>query len=289
MLIDPFELLFWTFRRSETDVVNLYDTLSDVMRLSTGGEMLNFGYWDQDTINPIEAQTKLCKIFASLADFDTAEKILDVGCGFSAPAIQWKSMSRSLEISCMNLNFNQLKQSLKSIKQRFGTDEIPDGLRLLNATSTLLPFETDSFDRVVALESAHHMKPFASFVTESKRILKKDGVMALAIPVVSKKTHIAKLGILSITWSSERYSLDYIQSSLINYGFDIERMEKIGHKVYSPLANYYTSNRESIKKKILSKYPSYVEKILFHSLLKMKQVSEKNVIDYILIKCKNKP
>lgn len=289
MLIDPFELLFWTFRRSERDVVNLYDTLSDVMRLATGGEMLNFGYWDQNTVNPIEAQTELCKIFAFLADFDTAEKILDVGCGFSAPAIQWKSMFRSLEISCLNLNFNQLKQSLGTIKHTFGTDDIPDGIRLLNAASTLLPFETKSFDRVVALESAHHMKPFASFVAESKRVLKKNGVIAMAIPVVSKKTHITKLGILSMTWSSERYSPDYIQSSLISCGFNIEKIEKIGPMVYSPLANYYTSNRESIKKKILSKYPSYVERILFHSLLKMKQVSEKNVIDYLLIKCKNKP
>jgi len=41
--IDPFEVLLWTFRRNEKDVVNLYNALSDVMRLTTGGDMLNFG------------------------------------------------------------------------------------------------------------------------------------------------------------------------------------------------------------------------------------------------------
>jgi len=47
VVIDPIELLLWTFRRNEKDVVNLYNALSDVMRLSTGGDMLNFGYWTE--------------------------------------------------------------------------------------------------------------------------------------------------------------------------------------------------------------------------------------------------
>jgi len=55
--------------------------------------------------------------------------------------------------------------------------------------------------------------------------------------------------------------------------------------VYGPLTNYYIRNRDDVKNKILSKYPSYVEKILFKSLQKMKQLSEKNIIDYVLIKC----
>lgn len=287
MIVDPLELLLWTFRRNEKDVVNLYDTFSDVMRLATGGHMLNFGYWNQSTTTPVEAQTELCNMFASLAELDSAQKVVDVGCGFSAPAIQWKLHFRALEITCLNINFDQLNQSLRIIKQKLGdSEDISKGVHPLNATSTSLPFENESMDRVMALESAHHVKPFDHFVTESKRILKKDGVLALAIPVVTKKIPITKLGILSMTWSSERYSFDYVKSSLTKSGFDIEKMEKIGSWVYSPLANYYITNRETVKNKILSKYPPYVEKILFKSLLKMKQVSEKNTIDYLLIKCK---
>ena len=36
-------MVLWTFRRNENDVVNLYNTLSPVMQLATGGDMLNFG------------------------------------------------------------------------------------------------------------------------------------------------------------------------------------------------------------------------------------------------------
>jgi len=109
------------------------------------------------------------------------------------------------------------------------------------------------------------------------------------MPVVNeKKTLMIKLGILSITWSSQHYTVDHIESSLANSGFNLLEMKKIGSMVYQPLADYYIENRDSLKNKILSKYPSYVEKILFKSLVKMKQVSKTNVIDYLLIKCSKK-
>lgn len=261
------------------------------MRLATGGDMLNFGYWTKKTTEPIQAQLELCKIFGSLADLQTAKKVVDIGSGLSAPSIQWKLQFNFLEIACLDINFNQLKQSSKIIKKTLGSSNgnSIDGMYLLNATSTSLPFTNESVDRVLALESAHHVKPFENFILESKRILKKEGILALAIPVVNKRiAPIVKLGILSMTWSSEHYSIDYIKSSLMGCGFNILEIQKIGSMVYEPLADYYIENRRSLKNKILSKYPFYVEKILFRSLLKMKQVSETNVIDYLLIKCKKK-
>jgi len=51
------------------------------------------------------------------------------------------------------------------------------------------------------------------------------------------------------------------------------------------LTNYYIKNRKRLKNKILTQYPSFVEKLLFKSLLKMKKVSHEKLIDYLLIKC----
>ena len=287
IVIDPIELFLWTFRRNENDVVKLYNKLSDVMRLATGGNMLNFGYWTEKTRDPIQAQIELCNVFGRLAELESAKKVVDVGSGLSAPSIQWKSQYDSLEITCLNINYNQLKSSSEIIKK---ASENPDSLNdmyLLNATSTKLPIQNDSVDRVLALESAQHMKPLGDFIAESKRILKKDGIFALAIPIVKKEIiQIVKLGILSMTWPSEHYDMDYVKSSLTKRGFDIIEIKKIGSMVYKPLAKYYIDNRDSIRNKILTKYPSYVEKILFKSLLKMKHVSETNVIDYLLIKCR---
>ena len=79
MSINPVDLLLWTFRRNENDVVKLYDALSPIMEISTGGDMLNFGYWNNSTTNPIDAQIQLCQMMGDMAELTSANIIADVG------------------------------------------------------------------------------------------------------------------------------------------------------------------------------------------------------------------
>ncbi len=76
--INPLDIFLWTLRRNEKDVVNLYNTLSPVMQLATGGSMLNFGYWNDENSDPISAQKNLCSNFAKMAELETAKTIIDV-------------------------------------------------------------------------------------------------------------------------------------------------------------------------------------------------------------------
>ena len=46
------------------------------------------------------------------------------------------------------------------------------------------------------------------------------------------------------------------------------------------------NDRKFLKKSIKQKYPDFVEKILFKSILKMKKASEEQIIDYIILICK---
>ena len=287
--INPIELFLWTFRRKEKDVVNLYDSLSDLMRLATGGDMLNFGYWDDETNTALEAQKKMCTIFGKKALLEPNQHIVDVGSGIGSPAIQWSIEYSSVKLSCININFTQLLSSIDNVNKSIPTNNIKN-FNFVNATATTLPFENESIDRVLALESAQHFKPLKNFISESFRILKKNGILALAIPVMAENHNasILKLGSLTFTWSSEHYSKEFVESNLKQEGFKNIDLQKIGSNVYEPLANFYVENRNSIKNKILQDYPAYVEKILFKSLNKMKQVSEKKIIDYILISCTKK-
>jgi len=284
--INLLEVFFWTFRRNEKDVVNLYDSLSDLMTITTGGDILNFGYWDDATSTPLEAQNNMCTIFGKMARLGPNQHIVDVGSGMSSPAIQWYSDYRPSELTCININYNQLKKSILNITKSFGVlNNDAENFNFLNATATILPFENESVDRVISLEAAQHFKPLKNFISESYRILKKNGFLALAIPVMKEKhsTPVMKLGLLSMTWSSEHYSIDFVSSLIKQEGFKNIDFQKIGSNVYEPLARYYIENRESIKSRISSRYPSYVEKILFKSLNKMKEVSQKKIIDYIII------
>ena len=242
------------------------------MRLSTGGDMLNFGYWEPNS-TPLSAQQKLCSMVGELALLKQNQMVLDVGSGYGAPAIQWKNDYDPIEIFSLNINFSQLLNSNSSIFQ-------------INGTATILPFSNSSFDRILAFESAQHFKPLNNFVSESFRVLKEDGNLTLAIPVVTNQASLKKLGLLSMTWSSEHYSEDAVVSSLQDNGFLITSLERIGTQVYDSLADYYQDNRDSIRKRILNSYPNYVEKILYKSIKKMKDVSQQKIIDYMLISCK---
>ena len=106
--INPFDVFFWTFRRNEKDVVNLYTTLSPVMQLATGGSMLNFGCWSPKHTDPISAQNNLCTIFGNLAELSSGKNVIDVGSGLSAPSKQWRDSYSDLRLYCVNINFKQL-------------------------------------------------------------------------------------------------------------------------------------------------------------------------------------
>lgn len=288
--INPVDVFLWTFRRNENDVINLYDALSSLMQISTGSNMLNFGYWNENTSDPHQAQITLCKTIAEMAELKSSNNILDVGSGFSEPATIWKSEFPHIKISCLNVNPQQLSFASKVIKgndsasNHHGSEQI----NLVNSTATKLPFANKSMDRIIALESAQHFKPFSEFISESKRVLREKGILVLAIPTLAKSAkslEVFKLGILSFTWSSEHYDLENIKKTITDEGFDIISTDLIGSKVYEPLTDYYIRKRETLRSKILQQYSPYVEKILFKSLLKMKEVSENKTIDYILLKC----
>ena len=272
-------MALWTFRRNENDVVNLYNTLSPVMQLATGGNMLNFGYWHKDDTSPIDAQNRLCTKIAQLTELDSTNTLLDVGSGLSSPSMMWSRLYPSISILCLNINYNQLQLA----KQTLNKNRVNSMINVINSTATKFPLPSNSMERIIALESAQHFKPFHNFISESYRVLKNDGILTFAIPVTTKNSNM-KLGILSLTWSSEHYSENFVISKTCEK-FKITKKIKIGSDVFEPLTDYYVKNRQILRKNILTTYPSYVENILFKSLLKMKKVSHEKLIDYLLIKC----
>ncbi len=269
---NPLEMFLWTFRRNERDVINLYDYLSDIMRLATGGGMLNFGYW-KGSDSPIEAQNNLCMVFSEMAGLESGQNIVDVGSGYGWPAELWQRRYDPVDITCVNINPGQLRESKNP--------------RLINATATALPLADGSADRVLAFESAQHFRPLEGFVAEAHRVLAGGGVLALAIPVMAKGTTLplARLGLLSVTWSSEHYTAGRVLAAL-GEKFQIAGCERIGTMVYEPLADYYNANRTEIRQKISREYPGYVERILHESINRMRAVSRGGVIDYLMVACK---
>jgi SAM-dependent methyltransferase len=281
--------------------------------------------------SPREAQLNLCSLIADVSNLYSARTVLDIGSGFSVPAIYWKSLINSLNIVCLDVNLRQLKfgvslqgyfedsnkkeklitiPSLRDSTQEFkvlfepGLPHIEraEKLSYVNATSTALPIADNSVDRIIALESAQHFRPLSEFFMESNRVLEKNGIVVIAVPIIhnperfrrnnnnifsemiSLMSLFFKLGILTFSWMSEHYDLEFIKSLMGNTGFKSREIKLIGSRVYEPLSTYYIQNREKLQHEILKEYPSYVEKILYRSILKMNELSEKRVIDYAIIR-----
>jgi cyclopropane fatty-acyl-phospholipid synthase-like methyltransferase len=308
----------WINRRNEKDVVDLYNSLTPFVQLALAdppNHMLNFGYWTRSTTSPIEAQIELCKLVGEFANLKSARKVIDIGSGFCAPAILWKSMYNNLDILCIDVNFNQLAIALeipitttiaktdlfyvvnKNVVNK--NVELTKLISLVNAAVTRLPFAINSVDTIIALESAQHFKPLTAFLRECRRVLTPKGLLVVAIPVLGRKLsnesiilQFAKLEILYFTWVSEHYSLDNIKSAMATEGFEIQDIEHIGHSVYEPCANYYIQNRQMLRQRLRIKtlphakslIIEFVERIIYISALKMKDSSQKEIIDYVLIK-----
>jgi len=113
---------------------------------------------------------------------------------------------------------------------------------------------------------------------------------------LSKIRDLVRLGIVSLTWTSEHYELESVKLLLSGSGFEIIDIQYIGSHVYERLAAYYIHNRTIIKNIILKEKTTttyyqnilyeVIERVVYISALKMKEAFQKGFIDYILIKAK---
>lgn len=267
--INPLDVLLWNRRHSGKDIVSIYTKFSPMMKIGADAKMLNFGLW-KDSVTLSDAQKEMSQYVAEFGDFGSAKKILDVGSGFCIPAIIWKEKFSHLDICCLDLNFSELKN---------GSNHI---ISQINSSSSHIPFVDKTFDRVIALESAQHFVPLEKFFQESKRILTDGGSLVLAIPVTIDSS-ILRLGILSITWLSKKYTKNHVISVAKKAGFSLKKQESIGTFVYEPFANYYIKNRSTLKEKLIATYSDSVEDLTFKSMKKMRELSGKKIIDYLLL------
>jgi len=119
-------------------------------------------------------------------------------------------------------------------------------------------------------------KSKASLIICSKEFLKKTNTVSTIIFVENPRLWFIK--ILNQFFVDKKIPKGVDSSAIVQ--------SRIGKDVYVPLANYYIENRDKLKIAILQKYPKYVEKILYTSILKMKKASEQKIIDYVVLKCK---
>jgi microcystin synthetase protein McyJ len=141
---------------------------------------LNLGYWKTARTYPEAAQALAAKL-AEAADLRASDALLDAGFGFGEQDLFWVQKYGVASIKGINITPSQVQRARARVKE-LGLEERID-LRLGSATE--LPFEAESFDKITALESAHHFDTREDFFQEAYRVLRAGGRLATADGVSS--------------------------------------------------------------------------------------------------------
>lgn len=141
-------------------------------------DYMHWGYWDRS--QPIDttasgfarAAERLTEEFCRSLDIQDGQRILDVGSGFGGLAQYLGLHYRDISYVGINIDPAQIDYANTHVdKQRLASCEF------VEADAVALPFSSNSFDRVLALESIFHFSSRRHFLQEALRVLAVDGVI----------------------------------------------------------------------------------------------------------------
>ncbi|MEV5765882.1 methyltransferase domain-containing protein [Micromonospora sp. NPDC052213] len=137
---------------------------------------MNVGYWEEGVTSLDVAGEALAMKLADAAGFKPDDTVLDVGFGYGDQDFAWLRDRRVAKVHGINVTPRHVEHA----QARAREEGLAEQAQFQVGTATALPFEDNTFDRVVALESAFHFYPRSAFFAEAFRVLKPGGTLATA-------------------------------------------------------------------------------------------------------------
>ena len=202
---------------------NNYDQLKDVLKCVDGNDKdyMNFGYWKNDKMNLEEANIELSDILINTLS-NKSGKTLDVGCGYGEQDIYWSGKYK-MDIMAIDISEKQINMAKDRVKKQ----KIKN-LKFKQASATSLPFENNSYDNIICLESAFHYKPRLKFFEEANRVLKEEREMVIADITIKSNMYGIRPSIL-ISFFKRLLSIP--DDNLITRGDYVKQLEELGYEV----------------------------------------------------------
>ncbi|MFF7725382.1 SAM-dependent methyltransferase [Streptomyces sp. NPDC008001] len=157
------------------EVGRLYDRLTALDTAKTGGS-LHLGYWDpeDDEVPLVEAADRLTDMMTDRLGIDENHRVLDVGCGVGQPAMRIARRTGA-HVTGISISHDQIGRATE-LAEAAG---LGGRVEFRHADAMRLPFEDDSFDAAIAIESVFHMPDREQVFSEIRRVLRPGGRLVL--------------------------------------------------------------------------------------------------------------
>lgn len=159
---------------------------------------MNLGYWANGAADLDEAAEEMAELLASKAGFTPGDRILDVGFGCGDQDLYWVKTRSPSEVVGVDIT----PMHVAAATERAVREGLADVLRFHEGSATALCFPAESFDRVVALESAFHFLTRQDFFLQAHRVLRPGGTIA-TVDVAQLEPGDAPVGpVKGIDWNA---------------------------------------------------------------------------------------
>jgi ubiquinone/menaquinone biosynthesis C-methylase UbiE len=132
---------------------------------------MNMGYWKGGAQTHDEAGEGLARLVGEAGQFSSGDYILDAGCGFAEQDMFWIGHFGVGRITAIDIN----SDAISVARDRASECGLADRLELKVTSAVEMPFKGDTYDKVVALESAVQFMRREDFFHEAHRVLRPGG------------------------------------------------------------------------------------------------------------------
>ncbi len=151
-----------------------YDRLDRFYR-QLWGEHVHHGLWLDPGASPTQAVRRLVHEVARDAHLSDGDRVVDIGCGYGAPARLW---AEAYGAHVTGFTVSEAQYAYARRRTPDGDEPVPD-VRLRDILDNSLP--AGDADAVMAVESLTHIDPPASALEEAARLLRPGGRLVACV------------------------------------------------------------------------------------------------------------
>lgn len=141
---------------------------------------IHWGYWENPAVAAYTleslamAHEQLSQQVADSGQVQSGQRVLDCGCGFGGTIANLNDRLHDMDLVGLNIDPRQLEVARANFEAQHG-----NRAEFVEGDACALPFDDNSFDRVLALECIFHFPSRQRFFQEVKRVLRPGGTLSL--------------------------------------------------------------------------------------------------------------